>query len=78
MLQRIKDIGVWVLVVGAAKTPMLVVLTGMCCTEDEIARTQKNKATNSHLMRLKARLSQLRTKVRPALVPLHFLPPPRN
>ena len=31
--------------------------------EAEIARTQKNKATNSHLMRLKARLSKLRTQV---------------
>ena len=31
--------------------------------ELEMERTQKNKATNSHLMRLKARLAQLRTEL---------------
>ena len=35
--------------------------------EVEIARTQKNKATNSHLMRLRAQLAKLRTEVRISL-----------
>ena len=35
--------------------------------EVEIARTQKNKATNSHLMRLRAQLAKLRTEVRLSL-----------
>lgn len=33
------------------------------CAEAEIARTQKNKATEGHLMGLKARLAKLRTQV---------------
>ena len=31
--------------------------------ENEMARTQKNKATNSHLMRLRAQLAKLRTQL---------------
>ena len=31
--------------------------------EDEIARTQKNKATNYHLGLLKAKLSKLRSEI---------------
>lgn len=31
--------------------------------EQEMARTQKNKATNAHLGRLKAKLAKLKTEV---------------
>lgn len=37
--------------------------------EHEIGRTQKNKATNSHLMKLRAQLAKLRTEVRLLVAP---------
>lgn len=39
-------------------------LFAYCATEDEMARTQKNKATEGHLGMLKARLAKLRSEVR--------------
>lgn len=61
IVDRIKEIG------GALCWLLLrvwgLLLTLRCWTEDEMKRTQKNKATEGHLGFLKAKLAKLRTEV---------------
>ena len=55
------------LLVVCAGSSLLTLLTHLpfvlCESEDEMARTQKNKATEGHLGMLKARLAKLRSEV---------------
>lgn len=64
IVERIKEIG------PEADAPTFVrTLTSPRATEGEIARTQKNKATEHHLGSLKAKLAKLRTQVRALCAP---------
>jgi hypothetical protein len=59
-------------VAAAARSPFYRWSNACVCSwgavEDEMKRTQINKATEGHLGRLKAKLAKLRTEVRPALL----------
>jgi hypothetical protein len=48
---------------AAGGGPSMSVLARIKDIEDEMARTQKNKATNSHLGLLKARLAKLKSEL---------------
>lgn len=87
IVDRIKEIGAFALYmacksvcdcVGEVQSNALCPWLAMNRAEDEMKRTQKNKATEGHLGFLKAKLAKLRTEVGRVLVGPHCCVCSRN